>query len=138
MENTDTSNNQKTRNCHFCGAVIHGRADKRYCNDYCRNASNQKMRKEEAVEMHYNAAEIFKVIKRNYEILKKDDPAIMNANEESFCQIDDFLKTGIDTRFFTSTYEDKNGTIWYCVFDRCYAMDNVYVSIKDFPEQAEL
>ena len=38
MENT----NQK--NCIACNKIIRGRSDKKFCNDYCRNAYNNQIK----------------------------------------------------------------------------------------------
>ena len=45
---------------------------------------------------------------------------------------------GFDFRFFTSTYLDKEGETWNCLFERGYKIDDDLVIVQDFPEMAEI
>lgn len=33
---------EETRRCHECETIIHGRSDKRFCSDYCRNTFHNR------------------------------------------------------------------------------------------------
>lgn len=53
------------RNCHCCGQVLHGRSDKKFCDDGCRNAFNNQQNSIQNKEMR----SINTVLKRNRAIL---------------------------------------------------------------------
>lgn len=127
-------------NCAFCNKPLHGRSDQRFCNDTCRNTYNRNIRKAERVSPHHNTKQIFEIIKKNYEILKKNShpDVIVDHNRHQYYDINDFYATGINTKFITSIYVDETGDSWNCVFDRGYYMDFEQVIVKDFPEQAEM
>jgi len=55
-----------TRNCRECGNELKGRADKKFCDDYCRSAYNYRSSKEEFKSIN----QIHRILKRNRKILK--------------------------------------------------------------------
>lgn len=125
--------------CENCGKTLHGRSDQRFCNDTCRNNFNRKRRKAEKMVPHENAAEIINIIWKNYEILKglyrnqivENEMIIFKGQEH-------LIQSGINPKFFTSVHTDKNGWIWYCVFERCFTMGEHQAFVNDIPEQAEI
>lgn len=129
-----------SNHCEFCNKPLHGRSDQRFCNDTCRNTFNRNIRKAERIPPHPNTREIFEILKKNYQILKKDSHpgVIVDQNGHQRYDIADFYATGININFFTSIYIDENGDTWYCVFDRGYFMDYEQAIVKDFPKQADI
>ncbi len=53
------------KNCLFCGQNFMGRADKKFCNDYCRSALHNQIKSEN----HHHFKEVDHVLKRNRKIL---------------------------------------------------------------------
>lgn len=122
--------------CEHCRKPLFGRTDKRFCNDTCRNTFNRAKAEREKIQAHENLPEIFRIIKKNYEILKKKVPNALHADESVFTSTGKFLDTGFNPRFFTSIHTTSNGETWYCCFECCFQIGEVYTFIKDFPEQA--
>lgn len=125
------------KTCAYCQKVLHGRSDQVYCNDHCRNTYNRNKRAAEKVEEHENTPEIFRIIKRNYEILKRGSGPF-EKNEGAFMKTSDFIGSGVNPKFFTSTTVDEHGQTWRCVFERCFSMGDEYTLFRDFPDQAEI
>nr|WP_121271761.1 hypothetical protein [Pedobacter schmidteae] len=129
-----------SKKCEFCDKPLHGRSDQRFCNDTCRNTFNRNIRKGERIPPHPNTKEIFEILQKNYEILKKDShpEVIVDNNGHQYYNISDFYATRINTKFITSIYVDEKGNTWNCVFDRGYFMDFEQVIVKDFPVRADI
>jgi hypothetical protein len=108
---------------------LKGRSDQRFCNDTCRNTYNRIKRELAKVTPPKAAAEIIKIIKRNYEILKREIPGkVIDKYGTIQCDSDVVAQSGLNRRFYTSSFNGSGGT-WYCVFDRCYSIqgDNFYM-----------
>lgn len=126
------------KTCQYCEKILHGRSDQKFCNDTCRNTFNREKRAAEKVEENANTPEIFRIIKRNYQILKRKFPRALEPNEYYNPETEIFLSLGIDTRFCTSTFIDHEGKHWACVFEMCFCLGKAYCFVKDFPEQAQV
>jgi predicted nucleic acid-binding Zn ribbon protein len=127
------------KHCQDCGKILHGRSDQRFCNDTCRNNFNRRKRKAEKIIPHENAAEIIRIIWKNYEILKNSYRHQMLTNEMIvFKGREHFIQSGINPKFFTSIHTDKNGLVWYCVFERCFTIGEEQGFVTDIPEQAKI
>jgi predicted nucleic acid-binding Zn ribbon protein len=105
---------EEEKPCKNCGKALFGRTDKRFCNDTCRNAFNRNKSLREHQAVHENLPEIFKIIKRNYELLKALGPPasdtqvwIRNGYPED---------EGINPKFFTSVYQEGD-ILWRFCFD---------------------
>jgi len=92
----------------------------------------------EKAEHHKNIPEIIRIIKGNYEILKPITKNITHIDEYRYYDnLEEFLKLGINPNFFTSTFTDKDGTIWYCVFDCGFCIADNGAMVGLFPDQEE-
>lgn len=135
----DTPKTHSGKNCEYCDQILHGRSDQRFCNDTCRNSYNRKTRAMEKTPMHPNAKAIFDIIKKNYELLKQALPGTVQDGETRLLDEHVFFACGINTRYFTSTHTDKDGILWYCVFDRCYSVvHGSFVMVRDMPDQTDI
>jgi predicted nucleic acid-binding Zn ribbon protein len=133
------TNPTPVKQCEFCEKVLHGRSDQRFCNDSCRNTFNRNLRMAEKAEHHKNIPEIIRIIKRNYEILKPMTKTITYIDEYKYYDnLEEFLKTGINPNFFTSTFTDKHGTTWNCVFDCGFCIADNGAMVGFFPNQANI
>lgn len=127
------------KHCEDCEKVLHGRSDQRFCNDSCRNNFNRKKRKAEKMVPHENADEIISIIWKNYEILKNAyRHQMVNDEMIQFKGREHLIQSGINPKFFTSIHTDKNGWIWYCVFERCFTIGEQQAFVTDIPEQAKI
>ncbi|SDD66704.1 hypothetical protein [Pedobacter soli] len=131
-------NPENQKKCTFCSKILHGRSDQRFCNDTCRNTYNRHKRTAEKIKEHVNTPEIFRIIKKNYEILKKGRERPLDDNETIFTNTIDIMAQGFNPKFFTSITKDKSGMQWYCVFEMGFSIGDEYIYIKDFPEQGEV
>jgi len=123
------------KTCAYCQKPLHGRSDQ--VNDYCRNTYNRNKRAYEKIDPHPNAPEIFRIIKKNYEILKQGFPGQIEEKYYTVCDTEVFVNSGINLKFYTSSFESSDKQ-WYCIFDRCYSINLEDTMIMDVPEQAEI
>ncbi len=106
------------KKCPECGDKIYGRADKKFCTDYCRNAYNNKLNQ----TANNNIRNINNQLKRNWRIL--DD---LNPNDKCSVHKNKLVDKGFNFGYFTSIYTTKKGTIYYFVYDQGYLeLENGY------------
>lgn len=103
------------KRCENCRKELYGRTDKRFCNDGCRNQFNRTKMLREQQKAHENLPEIFKIIRRNYEILKSFGP--IEANSGFFSDKGSLKAEGINTKYFTSIYMEGD-VLWKFCFER--------------------
>lgn len=101
--------------CLACGKPVKGRADKKFCDDYCRNAYNNTLK---AKGSHSNyVRNISNTILKNRKILEEALP----ENEEMIkIRQDKLLQKGFVFKYHTHTYTNKKGNIYYFCFDYGY------------------
>ena len=105
--------------CLECGEKIIGRSDKKFCNDACRNAFNNKQNKDSSNLMR----NVNNKLRRNYRILSE-------ANTEGKTKISLTKLTGLgfDFNFLTQIKVYKNGSEYRFVYDQGYKiLDTDYV-----------
>lgn len=133
------TNPTPVKQCEFCEKVLHGRSDQRFCNDTCRNTFNRNLRMAEKAEHHKNIPEIIRIIKKNYEILK---PIVRNicfvGDYITYDSVEEFMRLGINTKFFTSIHTDDYDCTWHCVFECGYRIVDTKVLVGIFSEQAKI
>jgi hypothetical protein len=107
---TDNTSATASRNCLACDKLLHGRSDKKFCNDYCRNAYNNTMKSVN----HTVVRNINNVLTKNRKILDGilGEEKTIKANKEKL------LRLGFNFKYITHTYTNKNGDT-YCF---CYEM----------------
>ena len=110
---------QKT--CLECGEKIIGRADKKFCNDYCRNAFNNK-RNKDAKNLIRN---INNRLRKNYRILEE-----LNPDKKTKTSRSTLINKGFNFTYFTEIYTTKKGTVYYFVYDQGYLpLENDYYAL---------
>lgn len=124
------------RICSYCEKPLLGRSDQRFCNDTCRNNFNRNKRQALRSTWCEHIPEILRILKNNYAILKAIGP--LEIEREYCLPKQELSNSDLNTRFYTSTDVDENGITWYCIFDRCYHLDNGMDFIKDIPEKGIL
>lgn len=98
-------------NCLECESKLRGRIDKKFCNDNCRNAFNNKNKREAGFyERKVNA-----ILRKNKRILEKLTP-----HEKSKTTKEELLFNGFNFYYFTNIYKTKQGKTYYFVYDYGY------------------
>jgi hypothetical protein len=82
----------KEKHCLDCGEVIHGRADKKFCNDMCRNNYNNQLN-----SSSYNLIRnINNILRRNRRIMEE-----LNPSGKTKTTREKMLVKGFDFEYFT-------------------------------------
>ncbi len=97
--------------CLECGEKLVGRADKKFCGDYCRNAYNNRQNRD-ANNLMRN---VHNLLRRNYRILKKLNPTGKTTLSRSR-----LLQEGFDFDFVTNLYTTRKGDTYFFVYDLGY------------------
>jgi len=103
------------KKCLFCGSLLNGRSDKKYCDDNCRNNHHYQMRKNEdntIVKIINNSLlnnrEILQSINKRKTIVKKQF----------------LLDKHFDFEFITNVYKTRKGSEYKVVYDYAYKFIN--------------
>ena len=98
-----------TRLCLECGKPLKGRIDKKFCDDYCRNAYNNKSKAEESTYVR----KINQVLKRNRRILEEllGEEGMAKQSKSSF------INKGYQFPFHTHQYTNKKGNVYYFCYE---------------------
>lgn len=100
------------RQCLACGKVLHGRADKKFCNDYCRNAYNNNLKSaNSALVRNINNA-----LLKNRRILE----TTLGAEELQKTTKGKLLEQGFQFKFLTHTYTNKKGDTYNFCYEYGY------------------
>ena len=107
--------------CVECGSKIMGRIDKKFCNDGCRNAYNNKFNKDSNNLMR----NINNRLRKNWRILEA-----LNPDQKTKTTRSKLIAKGFDFNFFTSIYTTKAGTVYYFIYDQGYLpLENEYYAL---------
>ncbi|MDB2606154.1 hypothetical protein N9Y48_00080 [Zobellia sp.] len=110
------------KKCLDCGTEIIGRADKKFCSDYCRNAYHNNNNKDSNNLIRNTNNRL----RKNYRILdsyKLKDGKTTTPKTK-------LVNKGFDFDFFTSIYTTKKGTVYFFVYDLGYLpLDNDFYMI---------
>ena len=111
------------KNCLECGDKMVGREDKKFCDDGCRNAYNNKMNKDHTNLMR----NINNKLRKNYRILTE-----LNPEGKTKTTKNKLISRGFDFDLITSVYTTKTGNTYYFVYDQGYmTVENEgYVLVK--------
>ena len=99
------------KNCPECGEKILGRADKKFCSDYCRNSHNNKLNKDSKNLIR----NINNRLRKNYRILEE-----LNPKDKTKTTKVKLESKGFDFDYFTSIYTTKTGNVYYFVYNQGY------------------
>ena len=119
----------ETKNCLACDKPLKGRADKKFCDDYCRNAYNNQLKS----ISNNNIRNINNTLGKNRRILEsllpeKDETA--KANKEKLQRL------GFNFKYITHTYITKTGkTYLYCYEYGYLPLDNDWYLIVKRKEE---
>lgn len=104
--------------CLACGKPVKGRTDKKFCDDYCRNSYNNQLRSRTTNLMR----NINHSLGKNRRVLE----SLLPQNEEiTKVHQDKLIERGFHFKYFTHTYTNKKGNIYYFCYDLGYLpLDN--------------
>lgn len=112
------------KRCLACGQPIMGRADKKYCDDTCRSAYNNR-RNGRKVNLLRN---VNRVLSRNRQIL-----AELNPHGKARVRRELLVQQGFNFEYFTSLYETRKGARYFFCYDQGYLLlnnDEVVLVVK--------
>lgn len=99
------------RYCLDCGEVLHGRADKKFCNDQCRNNYNNQLNSDS-----YNLVRnINNILKRNRRILEELNPTGKTKTTRK-----KLAAKGLDFDHHTSIYQTQTGKQYIFCYEYGY------------------
>lgn len=100
------------KECLACGKIVHGRADKKFCNDYCRNAYNNSLKAINSSVIR----NINNVLLKNRRILE----ALLGEEEMKKTTKDKLLQQGFQFKYATHTYTNKKGDTYVFCYEYGY------------------
>ncbi|WP_299834857.1 hypothetical protein [uncultured Tenacibaculum sp.] len=111
------------RTCLECDEVLRGRADQKFCSDYCRNTYNNKVDKETKNLIR----NINNRLKKNYKILSE-----LNTKGKTKVSRTKLYDKGFDFKLFTSLYQTKTGNTYFYIYNQGYLeLENeLYLLVK--------
>ncbi len=113
--------------CLECQETFKGRADKKFCSDYCRTSYHNK---QNAISNSYVRI-INNILRKNRRILLKHNPQDKAKTSKSL-----LIREGFNFNYFTNEYVSKAGKVYRFCYDQGYlVLDNdliVIVKKKDY------
>lgn len=107
-----STSNEPTQ-CLACGKTVKGRSDKKYCDDYCRNNYNNSL-KQDGSNLVRN---INNALGKNRRILNS---VFKTGEEMAKLPQDKLLEKGFLFKYFTHTYTNKKGQVYFFCYDVGY------------------
>ena len=118
------------KTCLTCGKTLQGRADKKFCTDYCRNAFNNQLNRHE----NRCVRAINQRLRRNRRIL---EGVLAPGQRLTKVSKKHLLDTGFVFTYFTHTYTNRNGKLFYCCYEYGYfRMEKEVVLIVKLKKQS--
>ncbi|OSZ81676.1 hypothetical protein CAP36_09045 [Chitinophagaceae bacterium IBVUCB2] len=110
----------EVKSCLACGKTIKGRADKKFCDDYCRNNYNNLQK---AKGNHSSLVRnINNALLKNRKVLESILP---EAEETAKANKDKLQRLGFQFKYLTHIYTTKTGKTYYYCYDYGYLpLDN--------------
>jgi len=106
------------KTCLECSEKLVGREDKKFCNDGCRNAYNNKINKDCSNLMR----NVNNKLRKNYRILSQ-----LNVDGKIKITKNRLASSGFDFLFFTNILTTKSGNTYHFVYNQGYmALENDY------------
>ncbi len=107
----------EAKTCLACGKTLKGRADKKFCDDYCRNNYNNQQK---AKGSHSNLVRnINNALLKNRKVLE----AILPGTEETAkANRDKLMRMGFNFKYLTNILVAKNGNTYHYCYDYGYRL----------------
>lgn len=109
---------KSTQVCQQCGKPLRGRTDKKFCDDLCRNAYNNRLKSKNNLQIKTINGTLIKNRRIMEAILPDTDDTVKIHRER-------LLKQGFQFTYHTHLYTTKNGKIYTYCYDYGYLpLDN--------------
>jgi len=103
----------ETKTCLQCGKTLRGRADKKFCDDYCRNNYNNQLK----ANTNNYVRNINNALGKNRRILEE----VLQPNEQMHKTTKQkLLHAGFQFKYITHTYTNKKGNTYFFCYDYGY------------------
>jgi len=115
---------QPERNCGYCGEVLRGRSDKKFCSSECRNGfHNHHAARDDAYMRRVN-----KALRKNRRILRE-----LNPDGKTTVHVDRLVDREFSFKYFTHVYVTKEGREYRYCYEHGYLefKPNWYVLVLD-------
>lgn len=101
--------------CLYCGEPVKGRSDKKFCDDNCRNAYNNRRNREEK-----------SLIRNIQSVLMKNRRILCDLKEKNLHKVhrDQLISMGFNFEFHTQLTETKKGGILLFCFEQGLRSEN--------------
>lgn len=111
------------KKCLECGKPVYGRRDKKFCDDQCRNAHNNRQNS----DSNNYVRNVHGLLRKNRRILQELNPEGKSKTTRS-----KMIEKGFDFTYHTSTYTTKAGATYFFCYEYGYlALENeIYVLVK--------
>jgi len=105
----------ETKICLSCNRGLHGRTDKKFCNDYCRN-THHNLLNSDGNNYIRNTNRILRKNRRILESLLQPAKQITKISKQAL------QNTGFSFQYFTNRYINKKGTQFHFCYDYGYRL----------------
>ena len=104
-----------TRSCEYCHKIMHGRSDKKFCNDQCRNNHHNDLKGTSSKLVRT----INHALGRNRRIIQH----LLPANCETIkIKKEKLIKEGYNFNYHTHSYQTQNGKTYSFCYDMGYLL----------------
>jgi hypothetical protein len=100
------------KKCLACDKVLRGRADKKFCNDYCRNIYNNQLKSANSPVVR----NVNNTLLKNRRILE----SILGEEEMAKAPKEKMVQQGFQFKYLTHTYTNKKGNVYFFCYDHGY------------------
>lgn len=114
-----------SKNCQACNKSLKGRSDKKFCNDYCRNVFNNKIKS----AGNNTVRNINNALRKNRRILQE----LLRPNEKvTKTKMEKLVERGFLFKYITHTYTNQKGNVYSFCFEYGYMPleNNNYLVVK--------
>jgi hypothetical protein len=99
------------KTCLDCGSIIRGRADKKFCNDLCRNNYNNQLNSNS-----YNLVRnVNNILKKNRRVLEE-----LNPSGKTKTSREQMVSKGFNFKYLTHKYDTKTGKTYHFCYEYGY------------------
>jgi len=116
------------KTCLACHKALHGRADKKFCNDYCRNIYNNQQKG----SLNSTVRNINNALLKNRRILE----TVLGVEEMTKTTKEKLLHQGFLFKYLTHSYTNKKGNVYFFCYEYGYLpLDNDWFLIVKRKEE---
>lgn len=117
------------KTCLSCGKILHGRLDKKYCNDSCRNNYNNELR---SSDNNY-VRNVNNALRKNCRILEQ---CFNGERKMAKTTRDKLVKEGFNFKYITHTYTNKKGNVYrFCYYVGYLPLENDWYLVVNNSEE---